>query len=459
MDSQSAVSNAVQPKRAAPVTKGLPLVGSVFSLASDPFRYLLDARERYGDIYTLDLGVMKVVVLNHPSQAQRVFVDNMQAYRKGGGFWDTVRSLLGNGLPVSEGDFWMRQRRMMQPHFHRQKLAGLTTLMVAAIDEALSSWESAVGQQAPFNLSPAFSAMTMKVVCRALFGSGLTPDETTDVQQALVVALDYILQGIVQAALPSWMPAPGRRRHLQAVQTIDRVVYRVIADCRAGKNENTLLSMLLGARDEAGGEQMTDLQVRDEVASMFLAGYETTSLALTWACAYLMRQPELLQRLRAEVDGVLGTRTPTFEDLPKLTFTRQLVQETMRLRSSVWQLMRTVVKDDTIDGVHLTAGTQVMIMIHAIHQHPEIWPDPTKFDPERFTPDAVSQRHKYAWLPFGAGQRVCIGRDFALMEAQLALAMLTQRYGLRCLDEGEHQPRLSTTLQPKGGVNVALTRR
>jgi cytochrome P450 len=299
----------------------------------------------------------------------------------------------------------------------------------------------------------------MKVVTRALFGTGLTPEEMSDAQGALVVALDYILRGIVQGALPSWMPAPGRSKHLQAVKTIDRVVYRVIADCRAGKNADTLLAMLLAARDENQGDQMTDLQVRDEVASMFLAGYETTSLALAWSCAYLMQQPELLARLRDEVDRVLGGRTPAFEDLPKLTFTRRVVQETMRLRPSVWQLTRTLAADDTIDGVHLPKDTQVMILIHGIHHHPDFWPNATRFDPDRFTTEAVAQRHKYAWLPFGAGQRICIGKDFALMEAQLALAMLTQRYDLRCLDKGPYVPRASTTLQPKGGVNVALTRR
>ncbi|HYV49874.1 MAG TPA: cytochrome P450 [Myxococcaceae bacterium] len=452
LDSGVEVASHAQVRR-PPVTPGLPLVGSLFSLLSNPYRYLLEARERHGDIFTLDLGVTKAVVLSHPDHVQRVFVDKAPIYRKGGGFWEAIRTILGNGLPVSEGDFWMRQRRMMQPHFHRQKLAGLTGLMIEAIDEALAGWETA----GPLNLSRAFNQLTMKAVTRALFGAGLTGDESAEVSEAMAHALDYVVRGIIQHALPSWVPAPGRRKHLESIERIDRVVYRFIADCRAGKGGDTLLSMLSGATD--GGEGMTDVHLRDEVASMFLAGYETTSLALTWSCVYLMRQPELMARLRDEADRVLGKRLPTFEDVPKLTFARKVVQETMRLRPPAWQVTRTLTEDDRIDGYHLPAGTEVLTLIYGIQQHPDFWPDPTRYDPERFAPAEVERRHKCAWIPFGAGQRLCIGRDFALMEGQLALAMMAQRYDLRSLDRREPSPRLSSTLQPKGGVSVAVSRR
>lgn len=442
---------------APPQTRGIPLVGSLPALLMDPFRYLLDAQARYGDIYTLDLGVTKVVVVNHPRHVQHVFVDRVDNYNKGGGFWDAVRTLLGNGLPVSEGDLWLRQRRLMQPQFHRQRLAGLTTLMVDAIDDALSTWQRPASSGEPLDLCTAFNELTMKVVTRSLFGTGLTAAEMDAVGRALVVALDYMVRGIVQSALPTWAPAPGRRKHRQAIAVIDSVLYRIIGECRRGGARDTLLAMLVDATDESGGGGMTDQQLRDEVASLFLAGYETTSLALSWAWAFLTQRDDLAQRLYDEVESVLGARRPTFDDAPKLTFTRALLQETLRLRPSAWQVTRTAVADDEIDGFHIAAGTQILIPIYGVHHHPEVWPRPTEFDPDRFGSADAGQRHKMAWIPFGAGQRVCIGRDFAMIEGQLALAMVAQRFRLRSLRSVAPRPRLSTTLRPSGGVEVVVS--
>jgi cytochrome P450 len=452
------ISQSDQPKH-IPLTKGLPLVGSLPQLIKNPFGYLKQARETYGDIYNLNLGISKMLIVNHPRQMQHILVDNAQNYRKGGAMWDAVRAMLGNGLVVSEGSFWMRQRRMMNPQFHRQRLAALNDLMVSAIDEALDTWEqSANGSD--FNVAPAFSELTMKVITRTLFGTGLSNDEMDRVSKAMNYALTYIIQAIVLNSLPSWMPAPGKKEFEQSIKQIDETVYRIIADSRKNNGaENHVLAMLLDMVDDETGEGMTDQQLRDEVTTLFLAGYETTSIALSWAFDLLTHHPDVMDKLQAEVDAVLGNRLPTFADLMKLPYSRMIMQETLRIRPSAWQLPRTAVEDDEIDGYQIPAGTTITGLIYMCHYHPEEWDNPEVFDPERFQPDKSEKRHKFAYMPFGAGQRKCIGMDFALMEGQLALAMVAQRYKLTKTTEDLVEPQLSTTLRPKGGVVVKLEKR
>ena len=453
------IAQTAQPK-AIPLTKGLPLVGSLPQMIKNPFGFLIQARNTYGDIYNLDLGISKMLILNNPRQMQHILVDNAQNYRKGGGMWDAVRTMLGNGLVVSEGSFWMRQRRMMQPQFHRQRLAALTELMVSAMDEALTTWEKSA-KGADFNLAPAFNELTMKVITRTLFGTGLDQDEMDKVSKALDYSVNYILKAIVLNSLPTWMPAPGRKEFERSIKQIDETVYRIIADSRKnGGAENHLMAMLLDMVDDETGEGMTDQQLRDEVTTLFLAGYETTSIALTWAFDFLVHNPEMMERLRAEVDGAVGSdRLPTFADLPKMPYSRMILQETLRIRPPAWQLPRTAIEDDEIDGHHIPAGTNLIGLIYMCHYHPDEWDNPEVFDPERFRSEKSEKRHKFAYMPFGAGQRKCIGMDFALMEGQLALAMVAQRYTLTKTTENLAEPQLSTTLRPKGGVVVKIEKR
>src|SRR6266498_1544434 len=437
LDAYSETTALSKPIKSIPLSRGLPLVGSIPDLMKDPFGFMAQARETYGDMYRLNLGLTNVVMLNHPRQIQHVFVDHAQNYRKGGPMWDAIRVLLGNGLVVSEGEFWRRQRRMMQPQFHRQRLAALSELMVSAIDESLDSWKSE-NNDATFDLAPAFNYLTMKVITRTLFGMGLDANAMDEVSEAVTYAVDYILKAVALNALPAWMPAPGRSQYRKAIATIDKQVYEIIGSTRQKSgSENYLLEMLLDAVDAETGEGMTDQQLRDEVTTLFLAGYETTSLTLSWAFDYLVRRPEIMQKLQAEVDSVLGNRPPTFADLPKLTYTRMVLQETLRLRPSAWQVMRTAIEDDEIDGYPIPAGTNLVALIYMCHHHPAEWPNPEEFDPERFAPENSERRHKLAWMPFGAGQRMCIGKDFALMEGQLALAMTAQRYQMLPTGESE----------------------
>ena len=280
----------------------------------------------------------------------------------------------------------------------------------------------------------------------------------------MAFALDYMMVNAATEKLPAWAPVPGRRRYRQAIAEIDAVLYRIIAASRRDADpENHLLGMLLSSVDEETGAQMNDRQLRDEIFTLFLAGYETTSIALTWALAYSTSHPAILAKLQAEVDNVLAGRTPTFTDLPKLTYTRQVLQEILRLRPPSYWGPRTAIADDEIDGYRIPAGTTVVWLTYLIHQHPESWPNPEQFDPDRFAPQpegsAAPAPHPFAWIPFGAGQRLCIGRDFALVEGTLALAMVVQRFQISAVAGQATEPKLSTTLRPKGGVPVYLSPR
>ncbi len=452
------ISKHNQPKR-IPQTGGLPLVGALPEFLKNPFGFLVQARETYGDLYRLNLGVTDVVMLNHPRQIQHVLLDQAHNYRKGGAVWDAIRMQMGNGLLVSEGDFWLRQRRMMQPQFHRQRLAALAALTVDAIAETLDTWERVAAGEA-FDLVSAFDHLTMKVTTRTLFGARLTAHEMEEVAEVVTYAVNYTLRAMVLNALPAWMPAPGRRRFQQVIAQMDRIVYRIIAvGQQKSSPENHLLAMLLDAVDEETGEGMTDQQLRDEVTTLLIAGYETTSTMLSWAFDFLVRYPEVMQKLQGEVDAVLAGRRPTFADLPKLAYMRMVLYETLRLRPSAWQVPRLTIADDEIDGYRIPAGTNIMALIYMCHRHPDEWPDPEQFDPERFSVERSEGRHNLAWMPFGAGQRLCIGRDLSLMEGQLALAMIAQRYQMTPADERPAAPQLATTLRPKGSVMVKLMKR
>ncbi|MEM7348331.1 MAG: cytochrome P450, partial [Chloroflexota bacterium] len=259
---------------------------------------------------------------------------------------------------------------------------------------------------------------------------------------------------------PNWVPIPGRARYKKAIETIDTVLFDIIARRQKTEGEVVdLLTLLIHAKDETTGEGMSDIQLRDEAMTMFLTGYETTAGALSWAFYFLSQNPEKMATLEREINDVLGDRTPTFEDLTKLTYTRMVIQEATRLSPPVWWLARTAKEDDEIDGFHIPAGKTVAPIPYVIHRHPDFWEAPEKFEPERFTKARAANRHKLAWLPFGAGQRQCIGRDVSIMEGQWILARALQMYKITAISGQTTQPRPSATLKSSHGVVLNLEKR
>lgn len=443
-----------------PRTTGFPIIGSIPTLLRKQTEFLFDSWRKLGDVYELDLGVISIVLLNHPDYAQYILRDNPRNYAKGGDLWENVREIIGDGLITSEGEYWRRQRHMIQPHFHRQHLAGLTTLMVEAIRDSLADWEASAQSGEPFNIAKAFAHITMRVIVRSMFGNNLNETDANKMSIALEYVLDYVVKNMVAGKIPQWIPVPGRKRYHEMLATADEFLYNMIEQRRReGNYGNDLLSMFLNLADDETGEALTDKEIRDEVATIFLAGYETTSIAMTWACYMLTQHTDITTKLRTQVDTVLGKRLPQFEDLTQLTYPRMVMEETMRLYPPVFWLPRTTINDDVIGGYHIKAGQMIAAVPLTIHRHPDFWQNPDTFDPENFAPDAAKQRHPLAWMPFGAGQRLCIGRDFAMMEGALILAQVMQHYDFKLIPNHQPKAALSATLTAQNGVWVQLAKR
>lgn len=443
--------------------EGIPLLRALPSLLAQEADFLDKARARHGDIYRIKLGPLDVVMLCHPKHAQYILRDSSTKYRKEGSLWTSVRTLLGNGLVVSEGEFWLRQRRMMQPYFQRERLVGLVDPMVDAIDEALVTWDEAAAAGRALCPTTSLSAITMKVIAKALLGGDILPEEVALVIEHVTFVLSYMFRGVIAHQLPSCIPVPGRQRYQGTLRDIDVILFKVIERSRQRKEQQgraSVVTMLLDTVNAETAERMSVNQLRDEVMSLFVAGFETTALALAWTLQFLMREPEVLARLRAEVDTVVGTARPNASHLPALSYTRQVFMEVLRLRPPVWWLTRCAAVDDEIDGSLIPARAMVTAPPYVIHRHPDYWEDPERFAPERFSPERAALRHKLAWVPFGVGPRQCIGKELALMEGQLVLARLVQRYDFAPAPPHQQPaPLLAMTLQIKNGTPLRIRRR
>ena len=436
-------------------------MGALPSLLRDPAGFITSARARYGDIYTLDLGATQCILLNHPRHVHRVLRENARNYTKGGPVWGFLRMFTGNGLPTSDGELWLRQRRMLQPKFHKEYLISMMGLMVEAIDESLVDWNKAAESGKPFDAAQAIARMTMNVVVKTMFGADISQEEANLVNEELSYAFGYLVPGMVSNSLPSWVPFPGRRRFQQTIKTVDEIVFRLIDRRRRGEKVQggDLISMMLAAVDDETGKGMTDQQLRDEAVSTFIAGYETTSSAVAFALACLAERPEIAKALREECDSVLGDAAPSLSHLSGLQLTNLVLQETMRLYPPAYWTPRTATEDDVIDGYRIPAGTMVGVMTYVIHRHPELWQEPEKFDPWRFLPERSAGRNPLAYIPFGTGQRQCIGRDLSIMEGQIILARVVSRFEFEFAPGYVLKPEVATTLRPRGGVLLQLRKR
>lgn len=443
--------------RSIPRAGGIPLFGALPSFLRDPLALLRRAREA-GDVSRLELGFLDAVTLHHPDHFDHVFRAHHRKYVKEGPFWDSVRSLLGNGLPASTGEEWRRNRRIMQPQFNRQRLVGLASLVIDALESSLDWQDVGPGWQT-LDVGARMAHLTMNAVSAAMLGSETSQPRCEVVAREMVYANDHAFWAMLAHRLPSWMPFPGRDRYAQSVANMRREVQHIIDERRERADDgDDLLALLIAATADESGEGMTDEQMIDETMSLLIAGYETTATGLQWCLHFLTEHPEHLGRLREECDAVLHGRTPRPEDVRRLPYARWVMQEAMRIYPPVWWLPRMAAEDDVIGGHAIAAGTTVAPVMFTVHRHPEFWPDPERFDPERFSPERSAGRHPLAWVPFGAGPRKCIGQELSLMEATLALAMITQRFELQASGHAA-RPKVGSVLCPADGVHLRIRRR
>jgi cytochrome P450 len=430
----------------------------MYAFSRDPLALLKGLARDYGDVARFRAGPHSVYLLSHPDYVRDVLVTNNARFKKGRAL-QRAKRLLGEGLLTSEGEFHRRQRRLAQPAFHRQRVAAYGRVMVEYAERASARWRD--GEE--LDISEEMMRLTLAAVGKTLFDAEVESD-ADEVGSALTEVMNlfgYLM--LPFSELLEKLPLPPRRRFLRARARLDAVIYRIIEERRReGRDRGDLLSTLLDAVDEEGDRTgMTNEQLRDEVMTIFLAGHETTANALTWAWYLLAQNPEAEARLHAELDEVLaGGRAPEPEDVPALPYTEMVVAETMRLYPPAWALGRLALEDHEVGGYLIPRGSLVLVSQYVVQRDPRFWPDPERFDPERWTPEAKGARPQFAYFPFGGGPRRCVGEGFAWTEAVLMLAALARRWRARVVPGRavETQPRI--TLRPgKGGVHMLLKKR
>lgn len=453
LSSNSTVSPRVsQPVRNGlrdiPGPRGLPVVGSFLEIRRDPLGMLERNMRRHGPTVRYRFGPFDLVHVQDPEDIRHVLVKNHASYEKSPSY-DVLREILGNGLVTSEGRFWRRQRKLAQPAFHHQSLAAFAETMGTLAAELADGWVSSPGER---DVHEEMMRLTLRIVGHTLMSTELGGDANT-IAGSLRVVLDYANQFEAFLLLPRWFPTPQRIRARRAIAALDGIVFRLIEERRrSGEPGRDLLGMLMSATDESGTERMTDRQLRDEVMTLVLAGHETTANALSWTWLLLGRHPEVLARLRGEIDEVLEGRPPALADLERLPYTQAVIKESMRIYPPVWMIERRALADDVLGGYRIPAGTLVAVSPWTLHRDPQTFPDPERFDPQRFLGEEAAARHRYSYLPFGAGPRTCIGNSFATMEAVILLATLAGRAEVQPLSGAAVAPEPSVTLRPSPGV-------
>ena len=441
-----------------PGPRGLPLVGSLPALLREgPFEFVERCWRAHGDMFQIPtLGHQRIVVVTHPDEIDRVLT-RTDIYVKDRNY-DPVRPLLGDGLITSSGDLWLSQRKLIQPIFHRTMLRNHVPTMARCVDEMLLRWDRACAAGQTIDIYAEMARLTHHIVGLTLFGldlMGSAEDAARAVADSVHLAGERVNRGAL--VLPLWIPTASNRQFRRGVQTLDGLVYGIIDRARRTPVDpeapRTLLRLLLDTRDESGA-CMSDRQLRDELLTQYIAGQETTALALTWALYQLAGRTDMTARIRSEA-GQLAV-SPSLEDYDALAYTRMVVDESMRLRPPVWALTRMASRHDRLRGHPIEAGTTVMFGIYFAHRHPDFWDEPEVFRPERFTPERIKARHRHAYIPFIAGPRTCVGKRFAIYEAVISLSAILRRYDVDVLPGQEVGMKVGATCHPDRPILARL---
>jgi cytochrome P450 len=419
----------------------------------DPLGFFTHCAKTYGDITGMRYFNFRVFFINHPDYIEDVLVNNARKFHKGR-VLQANKGVFGEGLLTSEGSFWLRQRRLAQPAFHRARIATYAETMVQYTERMLESWHD--GEER--DIHEEMMRVTLQIVGKTLFDADVTKD-AREVGQSLELLMELSADFGKAIMIPEWVPTVHNLRKTRAIRKLDKIIYRIIEERRKSERDTgDLLSMLLAARDD-DGSRMTDKQLRDESITLFLAGHETTANALSWTWWLLAQNPEAENKLHAELDGLLAGRAPTLDDVPKLKYAEQVLTESMRLYPPAWGTARVAMEDHEIGGYHVPKGTGVSLTQWTMHRDPRWFTDPEVFRPERWEDGLAKRLPRFAYFPFGGGPRQCIGNTFALMEATLGLATIAQKFRFRLVAGHPVVPLPSITLRPRHGIRAFLEAR
>lgn len=431
--------------------KGLPIVGCAPQVKRDPLGFFLNLAGTHDGLATLRVGLETVYVLNSPEAFEHVFVTNWRNYRKSD-FYEKLRPTFGRGIVTSEGDFWRKQRQLMNPAFHRESLQRIADIMRARTNETIGTWRARPADTR-FNIATEITDLSIRIVLEALFGSDIE-SRTETVAEAVDTLLEVCERRVW--AVPDLHDKPisplyWKQRAARAA--FDEIIFDIVARRRASDTAKAdLLGMLLDARDEASGEGMSDDQLRDELSTLIVTGHESTANATVWTLYTLTQRPDILARVREELAAVCGGKLPTDAALREQTYLRQVIEEVMRIYPPAWTVSRTALEDDTILGYDVPAGANIMVSPYVMHRNPRFWPDPERLDPDRFAPGVREARPKFAYIPFGGGPRNCIGSNFAMMEMQIILSGLVQNFDMEVAQNEPVEREAIISVRPRNGI-------
>ncbi len=443
--------------RRPPVFKAGSPVRNLFAIRRDVLGFLTRVAGECGDIASFRVGPMRLVLLNHPDLIKEVLLTNARNFAKGRPL-RLAKQLLGDGLLTSEGDFHARQSRIVQPALHAERIRGYGTVVVDRAERACGRWRD--GET--LDVMREMITLATEIAGTTMFHWDMEPAVAADVGAALDDAMSLFSRASIPLA--EWLlklPLPSSRRFHRAKAHLDAVIYGLIAERRSeARDLGDLLSMLLLAQDREGnGGSLTDRQVRDEALTLFLTALDTTSLALTWTWYLLSQHPAVETELHAEIDRVLGDRSPAVDDLDRLPYTRMVFLESMRLYPPIYAIARQAIEAFTVGGCSVPAGTLVLVSPYLMHRDPRYYADPARFDPQRWNPDATARPPKFAYFPFGGGPRGCIGQPYAMQEGVLVLAAVARRWRMRLVPGHSVAFRPLINLRPRNGMPMILAQR
>lgn len=432
--------------------------------------YLLQARrnfpnvlyrlaQEYGDVVYWNYSARPTFFVTSPKGVEHLLQSNQHAYQGFDHSHVQLRPLLGNGLLTSEGEIWRKHRQLAQQAFHKKQLQTLSRIMTQTIQNFIDKWDDAIDSQATLDIGNEIGLLTLRVVTESLFGTQMG-ERAVLVRDAWPQVLDHLAKRIfTPLRLPEKLPTPGNLQYKKSLGLLNETVFSLITEHRALKEEpHNLLSMLIAARDQKLDTHFDDQELRDEVMTILIAGHETCANVLTWTIYQLACNPEIQERLATEADSVLDGRPATYEDLPQLPYAAMVFNEGLRLFPPAWIMARDALQDDEIEGWHIPQGSLVFLSPYVTHRRSEYWKTPLQFNPEHFSPEQTQSRPRFAYFPFGGGQRQCLGKNFALIEAQLALPMLMQKYRFS-VPANAPEAHPSYTMRPEQPIFLQVEKR
>jgi len=437
-----------------PMIKGDFLLGSLRYYKKDPIAFFKKNTEEQGDIWRFHVAGRQFIFVNHPDYIKPVLQENHRNYIKSAGY-RKLKALLGDGLFTSEGDYWLKQRRLAAPAFHKKRIDAYAEIMANYTETMLNRWDGAFQEGQTIDIHKEMVEVTLKIVTDTLMAIRVE-EEVQAIEKYFPFALNFMERRVIAGISPplKW-PLPSHNKFRDAVGRMDAIVNRLIDERRAsGEDRGDLLSMFMQVKDEDTGEGMSDQQLRDEMLTFFLAGHETSAVTASWTLYLLDKYPEAEQKLRHEIDTVLQGRRPTLDDFKNMPYLRYVINESMRIISPIWAIAREAVAEDVIGGYQVNKGDSVIISSYLTHLKEDIFENANTFNPDRWADGFEKKLPKFAYFPFGGGPRLCIGYQFAILEMQVILSMVLQKYRFSLVEEPEYE--FSLTLRPKHGVHMKV---